>query len=205
MISIIDYGSGNVTAYSNIYKKLNMAHKIVNTSSDLEDASKIILPGVGAFDQVMESLNDSGMRETLDALVLRKKVPILGVCVGMQIMACTSEEGQMQGLSWIKGSILEIDTKMLKHKPQLPHMGWNSIQTTNNNNNIFENIDKDNGFYFLHSYFFSCENNKEVTATVNYGKNIPCAVNSGNIYGFQFHPEKSHLNGITLLKNFANI
>lgn len=204
MISILDYGSGNISAFSHIYKKSNIPHKIVSSAEELKDATKIILPGVGAFDIVMASLDRSGMRELLDELVLEKEVPILGVCVGMQIMAEASDEGTEKGLSWIKGSVKKIDTTTLQHKPTTPHMGWNDI-TIKKPNHIFDNIDNRKGFYFLHSYYFACANKDEVLATVNYGTDLPCAVHINNIYGFQFHPEKSHSNGVALLQNFAGL
>ncbi|MEP4600629.1 MAG: imidazole glycerol phosphate synthase subunit HisH, partial [Saccharospirillum sp.] len=146
----------------------------------------------------------SGMRGQLDELVLEKKVPILGVCVGMQMMASKSEEGEVKGLDWIPGSVKLIDASKLKHKPTVPHMGWNQVNPEKDVQ-IFENIEHEQGFYFLHSYFFECESNDDVLATSEYAGKFSCAVHRGNIYGFQFHPEKSLTNGVNLLKNFANI
>lgn len=204
MIAIVDYGLGNISAFANIYKRLNIPFVAAKTSDELQQASKLILPGVGAFDYAMDKLNESGMREQLDELVLEKKVPILGVCVGMQMMASKSEEGEVKGLDWIPGSVKLIDASKLKHKPTIPHMGWNQVNPEKDVQ-IFENIEHEQGFYFLHSYFFECESNDDVLATSEYAGKFSCAVHRSNIYGFQFHPEKSLTNGVNLLKNFANI
>lgn len=204
MIAIVDYGLGNISAFANIYKRLNIPFVAAKTSGELKQASKLILPGVGAFDYAMDKLVESGMREQLDELVLEKKIPILGVCVGMQMMASKSEEGEVKGLNWIPGSVKLFDASKLKHKPTIPHMGWNQVNPEKDLQ-IFENIEHEQGFYFLHSYFFECESNDDVLATSEYAGKFSCAVHQDNIYGFQFHPEKSLTNGVNLLKNFANI
>lgn len=204
MITIIDYGLGNISAFANIYKRLNIEHCIAKDAASLAGASKIVLPGVGAFDYAMTLLNQSGMRETLDDLVLKQHVPVLGVCVGMQIMASSSEEGQLAGLNWIPGRVKKFDVKMLTHKPTIPHMGWNQFNAIEAHP-IFNEIDAEQGFYFLHSYYFECENAADVFATSEYGIEFSSAVRRQNIYGFQFHPEKSLSNGVALLKNFAGL
>ncbi len=149
MIAIIDYGSGNIQAIKNIYKKLKVDCKFVTEPSQLEGVSKIILPGVGAFDEAMNQLNQSGMREILDFMVLEQQVPVLGVCVGMQIMAARSDEGSLEGLGWFDANVHLFDESSIKHKPKLPHMGWNEI-SPNCHHSIFSNIDVKKGFYFLH-------------------------------------------------------
>lgn len=202
MIAIINYGLGNIRAFANLYKRLNMSYKIVSREDDLINATKIILPGVGAFDQAMELLQKSGMREALDNIVLRDKIPVLGICVGMQILAYSSEEGKLPGLGWIDGVVKKIDASTLLQTTRLPHMGWNNIRPTGNNR-LFHGLDDNARFYFLHSYYFQCHNNNNVIALTEYGEQFACAVNSENIYGVQFHPEKSHMNGIQLLKNFG--
>lgn len=204
MIAIIDYGLGNISAFANIYKQLNVPFIIAKTSDDLRQASKIILPGVGAFDYAMQMLEDSGMRSVLDELVLGHKIPVLGVCVGMQIMATSSEEGVKPGLNWIRGVVKKIDAAKLAHKPTTPHMGWNQV-SSKKDAEIFAGIDDEQGFYFLHSYYFACANDDDVLAVSEYAGEFSCAVHRDNIYGFQFHPEKSLLNGVCLLKNFANL
>ena len=203
MIGIIDYGSGNIQAIRNIYKRLNIETFIVRESKDIPLASKLILPGVGAFDEVLCKLGESGLRNALDEAVLNNKVPVMGICVGMQIMADRSEEGSLKGLGWISGHVKYFDIKQINLVPKLPHMGWNDI--SHSKHPIFRGIDQMVGFYFLHSYFFQTEKQKNVIATSFYQHQFDCAVNHKNIYGFQFHPEKSHINGIRLFKNFSDI
>jgi len=152
----------------------------------------------------MNSLNSSGMRETLDELVMVKRIPVIGVCVGMQMMADSSEEGKLPGLGWIQGKVIRIDETALHQKTHLPHMGWNDVEQTNENL-LFKNLKIDARFYFLHSYYFQCKKQENSIAVSQYGTEFTCAVNSGNIYGVQFHPEKSHHWGNELLKNFAEI
>ena len=205
MIKILDYGLGNIQAFLNIYKKLHIPIQVAKSESDLEGANKLILPGVGHFDYAMQKFNDSGMREKVENLVLNNNVPVLGVCVGMQIMATSSEEGNESGLGWINGtiknlrSIVKVDDSL-----PLPHMGWNSVKP--NHEDLFNNIDS-NGleFYFLHSYYFDCALQENCIASTEYGSNFCCAINNKNIFGVQFHPEKSHHFGVNLLKNFAEL
>lgn len=205
MITIIDYGLGNIQAFINIYKQLHIPVKVAKSVSDFEGSTKLILPGVGHFDYAMQRFNDSGMRMKVESLVLQDSVPVLGVCVGMQIMAKASEEGVEPGLGWINGrvkSLAEI-VKSGSNLP-LPHMGWNSIAP--NHKVLFGGINPyDLEFYFLHSYYFDCVSQKNCIATTNYGSNFCSAVNSKNIFGVQFHPEKSHRFGVRLLQNFAEL
>lgn len=204
MIVIIDYGLGNINAFANVFKRLNIPVKIAQKADDLEDVSKIILPGVGAFDHAMIKLKESGMREKLDELVLKKSMPVLGICVGMQILAHSSEEGSLPGLGWIDGVVKKFDTQKMKQKTHLPHMGWNDVKPLKNTG-LFKDVDKEPLFYFLHSYYFYCNKSEDALAVSDYGGEFVSAVNCGNIYGVQFHPEKSHHNGVQLLKNFANL
>ncbi len=204
MITIINYGLGNISAFANVYKRLNIPVIIAARKEELENAEKIILPGVGAFDHAMTLLQQSGMKESLDELVLGKKIPVLGICVGMQILAKSSEEGVLPGLGWIDGVVKKFDASLIKHKTRLPHMGWNTINPQKSNK-LLESFDDGARFYFLHSYYFHCSNIRNEIAETEYGLPFTSAVNSDNIYGVQFHPEKSHENGITLLNNFANL
>ena len=204
MITIINYGSGNIRAFANVYKQLNIPVNIATQCDDLKTATKIILPGVGAFDHAMERLEHSGMRQTLDELVLKHNTPVLGVCVGMQMFACSSEEGRLPGLGWVDGVVKKMDPTTLLHATRLPHMGWNDVQPTIKNS-LFRDFDQDSRFYFLHSYSFHCNKKEEVLALTDYGGPFASAVSSGNIYGVQFHPEKSHQCGIQLLNNFATL
>ncbi|TSE06267.1 MULTISPECIES: imidazole glycerol phosphate synthase subunit HisH [Aquimarina] len=204
MIKIVNYGSGNIQAILNIYKQLNIECLVANTPEELLDATKLILPGVGAFDETMDQLIKSGFKKELDRLVLEEKIPVMGICVGMQILAKKSEEGQLAGLGYIDGEVKKFDSSKFTQKPYLPHLGWNSIEPTEENK-IFEGIDFDYGFYFLHTYYFSCNSIEDRLASTQYGDEFSSAVNHDNVFGMQFHPEKSHSNGIQLFKNFANL
>ncbi|MBA4367328.1 MAG: imidazole glycerol phosphate synthase subunit HisH [Desulfobacterium sp.] len=204
MITIIDYGLGNINAFINLYKRLNIKTMVARTAEDLEDVTKIILPGVGAFDYAMSQLNTSGMRDELDKQVIANKVPVLGICVGMQILAKSSDEGKLPGLGWIDGEVRLFDSNLIPYKTRLPHMGWNSI-TPIKNNKLLEKLNGNSMFYFLHSYYFACNNNDDIIATTRYGVTYASAINNVNIFGTQFHPEKSHSNGIQLLQNFASL
>ena len=169
MITIIDYGSGNIRAIGNIYDILKIDYKIAKSPEEVIGAKKIFLPGVGAFDETISRLDQTGFRKVLDFEVLQNKVPIIGICVGMQILAESSEEGKLLGLGYIKGKVKRIDESLLNQKPKLPHLGWNSIEITRQSN-LLKNIDSELGFYFLHSYYFECENREDILATTNYGK-----------------------------------
>lgn len=202
MIKIVDYGLGNISAFTNIFKCTNLSAMVAKTAAELEGASKIILPGVGAFDHAMELLHASGMRPKLEELVLGHKVPVLGICVGMQILASSSDEGQLPGLGWVAGRVRSFQSEPSSAQLPLPHMGWNDV-SPNANSSLFKGLESDARFYFLHSFFFECASSESIAATANYGLDFNCAVRSGNVHGVQFHPEKSHHYGAALLKNFA--
>lgn len=203
MIGIVNYGSGNIEAIANIYKRLNIEYIVIDKPEELQIADRLILPGVGSFDECMKQIVDSGFKEKLNEVVLKNKTPILGICIGMQIMANSSEEGIEEGLGWIPGKLKKIETKFLEHKPYLPHMGWNNIKNIHDHN-IFEGVNEIQGFYFVHSYYYECENQENILSTCKYGVEFTCSVYNNHIFGVQFHPEKSHSNGEQLLKNFAN-
>lgn len=203
MIAIIDYGLGNVKAFANVYKRLNLPIVIAKEASALESATKIILPGVGAFDYAMTLLDNSGMREKLEYCVLEQGVPVLGICVGMQILANSSEEGSLAGLGWIAGKVRKFQPEQIHANP-LPHMGWNTV-TAKATTTIFQDMQPTERFYFLHSYYFDCDQSSHTIATAHYGADFTCSVNKNNIYGVQFHPEKSHQAGVKLLKNFGTL
>jgi imidazole glycerol-phosphate synthase subunit HisH len=202
MLGIIDYGSGNIAALTNIFKQRKVPHFVSGDPRELAGASRYLLPGVGAFDPSMETLNRSGVLDVLTREVIGKGKPVLGICVGMQLLADGSEEGRLPGLGWIKGRVRKIDTNRLNRPPLLPHMGWNSVRTANKAT-LFDGVDVARGFYFLHSYYFDAASAADVAAQVSYGGDLPCAVENGNVFGAQFHPEKSHANGVRLLLNFA--
>lgn len=202
IITLVDYGLGNIQAFINIYKRLNINVRVAKTCDELSRAEKIILPGVGAFDWAMQKLENSGMRATLDELVLKKQCPVLGVCVGMQMMAMNSEEGELPGLGWFDAAVKRFDERLFTQKTHLPHMGWNDVTPVACD--LFGGLESPR-FYFLHSYYISPADPAQVLATSNYNGHFASAICSGRIYGVQFHPEKSHHWGIRLLKNFAEL
>ncbi len=203
MIGIVDYGLGNVNSFLNIYNKLNIPVQLVSTKEALQASDKIILPGVGSFDYAMNALDHSGLRDILNELVLIKKVPVLGVCVGMQMIGDTSEEGVAKGLGWISGAVKKMSFVEHESSP-LPHMGWNSLNQVTESP-LFDNIPNYSEFYFLHSYYFDAKNKEDVLATADYLQTFPVIVNQENVFGIQCHPEKSHQQGAMLLKNFAEL
>lgn len=202
MISIVDYGVGNIQAIANIYKRLNLPVKIVRTAEQLAGAERLILPGVGAFDWAIGRLNKSGMRGVLDDVVLSKGRPVLGICVGMQMLAKRSDEGALDGLGWIDGEVKKFDRAAPTQRAYLPHMGWNDVEPRCQDC-LFKDIGATGRFYFLHSYYFAPNDQKMILGVTDYGGAFASCVRAGNIYGVQFHPEKSHQWGIQLLKNFA--
>ena len=201
MIAIVDYGLGNVQAFKDVYNRLNLPVLIARSSKDLVDATKLILPGVGSFDYAITKLDESGMRKNIEDLVIDKQMPILGVCVGMQMLAKSSEEGKLKGLGWIDAIVKRFDTT---NDIILPHMGWNNVYPKFYDG-LYKNTKEDLRFYFLHEYYFDAYEESEVEAIANYEGKYACSVRRGNIYGVQFHPEKSHHFGMQLLKNFAEI
>ena len=200
MIGVVNYGLGNVNAFLNIYSDLNVPCKLISSSSDFDQVSHIILPGVGSFDWAMQCLDSSGLLPALNHAVIIDSTPILGVCVGMQIMANRSDEGQNSGLGWIKGDVKKMDTRSFTTPTRLPHMGWNDVVLTSHP--LFENIILPR-FYFLHSYSFLPVDHSNVLCTTTYGSQFNSGVYFNNIIGVQFHPEKSHHSGVQLLKNFS--
>jgi glutamine amidotransferase len=201
MIGIVNYGLGNIKAFANIYGRSGIPYNIVSEASDLKKVTKLILPGVGSFDYAMQRLEKSGMRQLLGEMVLHHHIPVLGVCVGMQMFARSSEEGSLPGLGWIDGEVKRFNPA---HAVFVPHMGWNNFKPLKLND-LLEGLSHDASFYFLHSYYFSCHKSEDSIAVTDYGGEFTCAINSGNVFGVQFHPEKSHQWGIRLLENFAKL
>ena len=202
MITIIDYGVGNVQAIANIYKRLNVPVTMARDAQAVRDATKVVLPGVGAFDWAMTRLNDSGMRETLDARVASGQCDVVGICVGMQMLAERSDEGRLQGLGWVPGEVKRFDESRFIMRTHLPHMGWNDV-APQPGESLFRGMEQEARFYFLHSYYFEPRDASDVISSTDYGGTFTCGVRRGRVAGVQFHPEKSHQWGITLLKNFA--
>ncbi len=204
MITIIDYGLGNIRAFYTVFEHLKEDVRIASCVGDLESADKLILPGVGAFDYAMTRLNESGMRGVLEKKVLHEKVPVLGVCVGMQMLAHSSDEGELPGLGWIDGRVKRFDPATIPFKTRFPHMGWNTV-IPDAASPLMKDIQADSRFYFLHSYYFENSIPGNRIATTTYGSEFCSAVQHENIFGVQFHPEKSHSNGVKLLHNFARL
>lgn len=202
MIHIVDYGLGNIHAFVNLYKRLGIETVRATNPDQLSGARKLLLPGVGAFDHAMELLDASGMRPALTDLVLRYSVPVLGVCVGMQMLADGSDEGQQAGLGWVRGRVRHFRAHPESAPLPMPHMGWNDVNPVVTHP-VFAGLDAHARFYFLHSYYFECADLADVAATAAYGFDFACAVRRGNVLGVQFHPEKSHRWGMALLRNFA--
>ncbi len=204
MIHIVDYGVGNIQAFVTMFKRLGVPAECARGPADLAGATRLILPGVGAFDRAMQKLNQSGMRDELDALVLGQRVPVLGVCVGMQMLATGSDEGLLPGLNWVPGHVRAFASVPAAAQLPTPHMGWNDVQIKPGAK-LFAGFEPLPRFYFLHSYFFDCDDKTDVAATATYGLSFDCVVSRGHIHGMQCHPEKSHGFGTRLLKNFAEL
>ena len=201
MIAILDYGVGNLKSIYNIFKKVGVDSIITSDIEVIKSANKYLLPGVGSFDHGINSLRNAPFFETLEIEILQNKKPILGICLGMQLLSNLSEEGKEKGLGWIDAKTIKFDLR--DDSLSIPHMGWNKTKSTNTND-IFKNLNK-NRFYFVHSYHVVCNDDKNILATANYGENFTCSIYKDNIYGVQFHPEKSHKFGMQLLKNFGEL
>lgn len=205
MILILDYGMGNVASMSNMLRKVGGEAIVSVDPHDIERADAIVLPGVGAFDNGMIKLKESGLISLIEKRVLQEKVPFLGVCLGMQLLFNSSDEGTSLGLGWLDGHVKRFDFSSLIDSSRLkvPHMGWNYIKHAEDP--LFEGFGSDARFYFVHSYHVNCNNSKDEIAKANYGIEFTCAVRHDNIYGVQFHPEKSHKFGEKLFNNFLKI
>lgn len=204
MISIVDYGLGNIQAFGNIYKQLGIPYTVTSTAEDLRTADHIILPGVGAFDWAMTRLNESGMRDELQEAVIGRGRPVLGICVGMQMLAKRSDEGVLDGLGWIDAEVHRFVDPAPGIPASLPHMGWNDV-VPRETDGLLRGLGEGARFYFLHSYFVAPRSDANVLATTDYNGIYASAVREQNVYGVQFHPEKSHQWGIQLLKNFSEL
>jgi len=203
MIVIIDYGLGNLGSIKNMLKKIGSEGTISSEILDIEKADKLILPGVGRFDQGMKNLQGSGLIDALHGKVVKRKTPILGICLGMQLFARKSEEGELKGLGWIDAEAVRFKFNDKESQLKIPHMGWNMVKIYQRNP-LFEGMYPEPRFYFVHSYHVACRNEEEVLTQTFYGYEFASAIRKENIYGVQFHPEKSHKFGMKLLYNFIN-
>jgi glutamine amidotransferase len=205
MIKVVDYGVGNIAAFLTVFKRMGIEAHRARNGQEIRAASRLVLPGVGHFDHAMQRLNDSGLRPALDEMVLEQKAPIIGVCVGMQMLASSSDEGSLPGLNWIPGRVRAFSKSNAVHALPTPHMGWNDVNPLSGAHLFSHCVDEIPQLYFLHSYYFEAEERSDVSASASYGITFDAAVSKGHIHGVQFHPEKSHHWGARLLKNFAEI
>jgi glutamine amidotransferase len=203
VITVVDYGMGNVGSILNMLRHMGVSGRIASTASALRDSAKLILPGVGSFDAGMQSLASSGLLDAIKEKVIGEKTPLLGICLGMQLLTRRSEEGQLPGLGWIDADTIRwrFDPKATSLK--IPHMGWNVVKQQNGAP-MFTGFSEPPRFYFVHSYHLVCDNPADVAGTVLYGYEAVAAVARRHIMGVQFHPEKSHSFGMRLLEYFAN-
>jgi imidazole glycerol-phosphate synthase subunit HisH len=204
MITIVDYGTGNLASIANMLKRVGCDSVITSDADEIARASKLILPGVGAFDTGMRNLMELGLIEMLNSKALEEKVPILGICLGMQLFVSGSEEGQLPGLGWIAGRVLKFKPELADKNLKIPHMGWNQIETAKESK-LFTGMHTEPRFYFVHSYYLKLDREEDVLAKTMYGVRFASALERKNIAGVQFHPEKSHKFGMKLLKNFAEM
>jgi glutamine amidotransferase len=201
MITIVDYGMGNLGSIQNMFKRIGVPAEVSGDAAVLKRATKILLPGVGAFDSAMQRINASGLRAVLDQKALQEHVPVMGICLGMQLLMRTSEEGSLPGLGWIPAV-----TRRFPHTPGLkvPHMGWNAV-TTVRESPLTAGLAADSRYYFVHSYYVQADDARDSLLRTHYGVTFDAAVAHGNLYGAQFHPEKSHKYGMGFLGNFARL
>lgn len=202
MITVVDYSLGNLSSVANMIRHVGHRCRVTGDPDEIVRADKLLLPGVGAFDRGMESLVRSGISDALSEAVLRRGVPILGICLGMQLMALRSEEGKLPGLGWINGEVVRFrlgDDTGLK----VPHMGWNSLSIKRPNPLV--EVEARQRFYFVHSYHVVCFDESDVIATCEYGYEFVAVFGRGNIYGVQFHPEKSHRFGMSVIRRFGEM
>lgn len=201
MITIVNYGMGNLGSVLNMFKRIGEPAKLAHSPKELIGADKILLPGVGAFDQAMKRINEGGFREVLDQKVLLEKIPILGICLGMQLLTRGSEEGKLPGLNYIPADTVRFPkTAGIK----VPHMGWNRV-VFSTPSVLTKDLPEESRFYFVHSFRVNVDDENNSILKADYGIRFDAAIQKENIFGAQFHPEKSHKFGMQLLKNFASI
>jgi glutamine amidotransferase len=201
-IVIVDYGMGNLGSMANMYKYLGYDVIVTNDRDKIKEAGKLILVGVGSFNHAMQNISDLDIISILNEKVLMDKIPILGICLGMQIFGNGSEEGNLPGLGWIDADVVKFNNNDLKLK--IPHMGWNTVKPEKESVLLSNMVDQTR-FYFVHSYYMRCNESRDILLTTPYGFDFTSAIEKENIIGVQFHPEKSHKYGMNILKNFAEL
>lgn len=201
MIVIIDYGMGNLGSVLNMVRKIGADAIISSKISDIEKADKLILPGIGSFDNGMKNLDKLGFIPILNKKVLEDKTPILGICLGIQLFTKKSEEGKLPGLGWIDAETIKFKFEKKNNNLKIPHMGWNTVDVKKKLS-IFKDTYEDERFYFVHSYHLVCNNKKDILSTTHHGYDFVSSIKKDNIIGTQFHPEKSHKYGLKILQNF---
>jgi glutamine amidotransferase len=201
MIAVVDLGIGNISSIGNIIKKTEGDFFICKNPQDLSRAEKIIIPGVGSFDHGVKGLSEGNWINALNDSVLNEKKNVLGICLGMQLMCKHSAEGKLKGLGWIDADVMHFDFNNVEGNLKIPHMGWNTIRLKKSNR-LITSSEEEKRFYFVHSYHVVCHDNEDVLTNSHYGYEFASAFNKNNIYGVQFHPEKSHRFGMDLIKNF---
>ncbi len=204
MVTIVDYGIGNLGSIKNMVRKVGGDASIGSTPQEIAQAEILILPGVGAFDSGMKHLRESGLLDILNQRVIEDKVPVLGICLGAQLMTQSSEEGSEKGLGWFNAQTLKMDFTNISGKWPLPNVGWRDV-TAENGYKMLEGIEDTPRFYFVHSYFLSADDPSIVSMTANYGFNFACGLSHNNIHCAQFHPEKSHAFGMQFFRNFLKV
>jgi glutamine amidotransferase len=202
MIAIVDFGMGNLGSIRNMLTRIGADSVVTSDKRHIAAAEKIILPGVGAFDRAMDNLRQLDLVSLLNEQVQTKKTPLLGICLGMQLLSRRSDEGTLPGLGWIDAETVRFPSEVSGQPLMVPHMGWNSISITNPGV-LFEGVETEPRFYFVHSYHVRCDHLADVTATAHHGVTFHAAVAHGNVLGTQFHPEKSHKYGLNVLRRFV--
>jgi len=202
MISILYYGLGNIGSICNALEFLHIKYKVINSKEDILKANKLILPGVGSFSEGIKKIRDNNFEESIKEAVLVKKIPVLGICLGFQLFAEEGEEGgKFKGLGFLKGSVQRFSFKNKEAK--IPHIGFNTVFLRKSK--LFENLGEECDFYFMHSYKFVCEEEDSITSVCNYYEEFVSSIGKENIFGVQFHPEKSQSNGLRVIQNFSNL
>lgn len=204
MTIIIDYGMGNLGSIVNMLKKIGTKVLISRDIESIEKADKLILPGIGAFDTGIKNLVQEGLIEALNKKVIGEKTPILGICLGMQLLTKSSEEGHLHGLGWIDAQTIRFKFDERGNNLKIPHMGWNTVRL-NKESPLFKEMFAEPRFYFVHSYHVVCNDEHDILTTTHYGYEFVSSIQKDNIMGVQFHPEKSHKFGMKLLKNFVDL